>query len=55
MRKDGDLDVGGTNGGEILNEKGKIIVNFYSLRNDYVSIHIFVWHTCCRNNTYNVY
>lgn len=38
MRKDGGLDVGGTSGDDSLNEKGKIIVIFSVLINDYITI-----------------
>ena len=51
MRNDGGgLDVGGTSGDKTLNEKGKNIVIFYALKNDYITINILVWHADCGDN-----
>lgn len=47
------MDVGGANGDESLIEKHKIIVNFYSLINDCITINALAWHIGCGNNNYN--
>lgn len=47
------MDVGGANGDESLIEKHKIVVNFYSLINDCITINALAWHIGCGNNNYN--
>lgn len=43
----------GGNEDESLTEKHKIVVNFYSLINDCITINALVRHIGCGNNTYN--
>lgn len=45
--------MGGTSGDKTLNEKGKNIVIFYALKNDYMTINVLLWHADCGNNNDN--
>lgn len=50
MRNDGGSDVGTTSGDNPFKEMGKIIVIFYALINDYITINFLVWLADGNNN-----